>query len=158
MHVRVQDHILATDLIELEMVDYDVILGIDWLSNHYAVIECRRKSVLFEKPGIEPFRFQGSSRKMKLPVISALKALRLLDKGCAGYLASVVDDTKMSKLQPQDIPVVRDFTYVFPEELPGLPPDREIEFNIELIPGTSPISKTPYRMAPAELKELKTQL
>uniref|UniRef100_A0A2N9I7U4 RNA-directed DNA polymerase n=1 Tax=Fagus sylvatica TaxID=28930 RepID=A0A2N9I7U4_FAGSY len=58
----------------------------------------------------------------------------------------------------EDIPVVREFPDVFPEDLPGLPPDREVEFSIDLVPGTAPISKAPYRMAPAELKELKGQL
>ena len=67
-------------------------------------------------------------------------------------------DAQVSKLKPEDIPVVNEFLDVFLEELPGLPPDREIEFSIELIPGTAPISQTPYRMAPKELKELKVQL
>ncbi|KAL5570456.1 hypothetical protein UlMin_027031 [Ulmus minor] len=58
----------------------------------------------------------------------------------------------------EDVPIVRDFADVFPEELPGLPPDREIQFEIELLPGIAPISKAPYRMAPAELKELQAQL
>ncbi|KAH9658001.1 hypothetical protein KPL70_023315 [Citrus sinensis] len=58
----------------------------------------------------------------------------------------------------EDIPIVREFIDVFPEDLPGLPPDREVEFTIELVPGTTPISKAPYRMAPIELKELKVQL
>ncbi|PPZ33063.1 hypothetical protein C5P26_26915, partial [Escherichia coli] len=57
-----------------------------------------------------------------------------------------------------DIPTVRDFPEVFPEELPGLPPEREVEFAIETLPGTAPISIAPYRMAPTELRELKTQL
>ena len=57
-----------------------------------------------------------------------------------------------------DIPIVRDYPYVFSEELPGLPPKREVEFTIELVLGTTPISKEPYRIAPLELKELKTQL
>ena len=61
-------------------------------------------------------------------------------------------------MRPEDVPIVRDFLEVFPEELPGLPPDREIEFVIELLSGTAPISKAPYRMAPAELKELRKQL
>ena len=59
---------------------------------------------------------------------------------------------------PEDIPRVREYLSVFPNDLPGLPPDREIEFCIELIPGTAPISRAPYRLAPAELKELKAQL
>ena len=58
----------------------------------------------------------------------------------------------------EDVPVVRDFLDVFPDDLPGLPPEREIDFSIDFIPGTTPISLRPYRMAPAELKELKTQL
>ncbi|KAL0549329.1 hypothetical protein IC582_013810 [Cucumis melo] len=62
------------------------------------------------------------------------------------------------KLKPEDVPVVKEFLDVFPDELSGLPPDREIEFTIELLPGTAPISQAPYRMAPSELKELKMQL
>ena len=58
----------------------------------------------------------------------------------------------------EHIPVVCEFPDVFPEELPGLPPDREVEFAIELIPGTAPISRRPYRMPPNELAELKNQL
>ena len=57
----------------------------------------------------------------------------------------------------EDVLVVRDFPDVFPDDLPGLPPEREIDFPIDLVPGTAPISLPPYRMAPAELKELKTQ-
>ena len=66
----------------------------------------------------------------------------------------------MDKVHPElvDIPVVREFSDVFPDELPGLPPDRDMEFCIDLVPGTEPISKPPYRMAPVELEELKKQL
>ena len=58
----------------------------------------------------------------------------------------------------EDIPVVREFSNVFPEDLPGIPPDREVDFQIKLTPGTELISKAPYRMAPLELKELKVQM
>ena len=58
----------------------------------------------------------------------------------------------------QDVPIVHDFGDVFPEEFPGMPIDREIEFNINVMPGTQPVTKTPYRMATAKLKELKIQL
>ena len=87
-------------------------------------------------------------------VISALRAKRLLRKGCQRYLAHVVD-TRKEVLKLDDIPVVRDFPNVFLEDLPGMPIDREIEFSIDLLLGTSPISKAPYQMAPTELKELK---
>ena len=64
-------------------------------------------------------------------------------------------DTRKDVLKLDDIPVVREFPDVFPEDPPGIPIDREIEFSIEVLLGTSPISKAPYRMAPIELKELK---
>ena len=90
-------------------------------------------------------------------MISTISARCLLQKGCKGYLAHVVD-TRSSEVRLEDVPVVRDFLDVFPDDLPGLPPEREIDFPIDLVPGTAPISLPPYRMAPAELKELKTQL
>ena len=101
--------------------------------------------------------FRGDRKIFPTCVISAVKARKLLSKGCSAYLAYVIG-AQVSKLKPEDIPVVSEFLDVFPKELPGLPPDREIEFSIELIPGTAPISQTPYRMAPKELKELKVQL
>ena len=67
-------------------------------------------------------------------------------------------DTRQDSSSALDIPTVRDFPDVFSEELPGLPPDRDVEFTIEVMPGTTPVSMQPYRMAPIELKELKAQL
>ena len=90
--------------------------------------------------------------------ISAMKARKWIASGCFGFLASVVDTTKKEKDELNDVPVVNEFTSVFPEDLPGLPLDGEVTFEIEVLPGTAPISKAPYRMAPAELKELHIQL
>jgi Reverse transcriptase (RNA-dependent DNA polymerase) len=81
----------------------------------------------------------------------------LIASGCTAYLATVVSSSS-DVLDISTIPVVAEFVDVFPDEISGLPPEREVEFGIELLPGTTPISKTPYRMAPAELKELKVQL
>ena len=78
-------------------------------------------------------------------------------KGCEAYLSYVIDTVK-ARPSISDIPTVSDFPDVFPEELPGLPPQREIEVAIDVIPGATPASITPYRMAPVELKELKLQL
>uniref|UniRef100_A0A2N9F2L4 RNA-directed DNA polymerase n=1 Tax=Fagus sylvatica TaxID=28930 RepID=A0A2N9F2L4_FAGSY len=148
---------LSADLVLLGMHDFDVILGMNWLAAYHASVDCFEKEVVFRPPGELEFRFKGS-RLPSLPhMISALRANRLLRKGCRGFLASVVDLQK-KELEIEDIPVVREFPDVFPEDLPGLPPDREVEFSIDLVPGTAPISKAPYRMAPAELKELKGQL
>ena len=86
-----------------------------------------------------------------------MTTMKCLRKGCEVYLVSVIDKGKQEVLL-KDLPVVNEFNDIFPEDLPGLPPKREIEFEIELLPGTGPISQAPYRMAPAELKELKVQL
>ena len=88
-------------------------------------------------------------------LISALIARKMLRRGCQGYLA-VVRDVKAKKGTVEKVHVVYEFPDVFPEELPGLPPDREIEFCIDVVPGTDPVSMPPYRMAPAELKELNS--
>ena len=86
-----------------------------------------------------------------------MKARKLISKGCLYHLVRV-EVPKLVVPDIRSIPVVREFLDVFPEDLPGVPPDREIDFGIDLLPGTKPISIPPYRMAPAELKELKDQL
>ena len=78
----------------------------------------------------------------------------MLLSGCRGFLATVVDTTLVEKSKHEDITVVQEFLDVFPEELHGIPPDREISFEIELLQGSAPVSKASYIMAPAELKEL----
>ncbi|CAL8998410.1 unnamed protein product, partial [Prunus brigantina] len=155
--VLVGDVFLEADLIPLEMVDLDVILGMDWLAKHHASVDCFRKEVVIRSPGRPEVTFCGERRVLPSCLISAMTAIRLLKKGCSGYLAHVID-TRDNGFKLEEIPVVREFPDVFPEDLPGLPPHREIEFIIELVPRTNPISQAPYGMAPAELRELKTQL
>ncbi|XP_060974683.1 uncharacterized protein LOC133039756 [Cannabis sativa] len=149
---------LMGNLIELEMKEYDVILGMDWLSSHGATINCRKKLVVFETKVGDRFIFKGNKLALRTPVISSLKASQLMKAGCLAFLVSVVDRAIETQLNVENVHIVCEFPEVFPEDLPGLPPDREVEFIIELAPGTNPISKAPYRMAPNELKELKIQL
>ncbi|XP_076913920.1 uncharacterized protein LOC143572733 [Bidens hawaiensis] len=139
------------------MEDFDVILGLDWLSEHNVTIECRTRSVIFGNPQSAELVYQDTQPRKVLKIISALKAHKLLLHGCAGFLASV---KPISSEEPtiDRHPVICEYPDVFQKELPGLPPDREVEFTIDLIPGAEPISKVPYRMAPLELKELKEQL
>ncbi|KAJ4973800.1 hypothetical protein NE237_006974 [Protea cynaroides] len=149
---------LDATLIQLEMADFDVILGMDWLARHSANLLCVEKKLAFkDKEGIE-FSFSGTKlpRRRKL-ILLAVKAKKCLDKGAVGYLVSVVDLTKEAP-RMEDLDVVRDYPDVFSEELPGLPPDQATEFVIDLIPRAAHVSKAPYRMAPTELKELKVQL
>nr|GEW32925.1 putative reverse transcriptase domain, aspartic peptidase domain protein [Tanacetum cinerariifolium] len=101
--------------------------------------------------------YHGSLPGKSMQIISALQARTLLYHGCEGFLATIHDMTsEISTIHDQ--PIVSEFLDVFPDELPGIPPVREVEFNIEPIPGVEPISKAPYRMARVELKELKDQL
>ncbi|KAL8156666.1 hypothetical protein AgCh_001672 [Apium graveolens] len=113
-----------------------------------------KKVKLITKDGEEVI-FKGKRQEKKF--LTAIEARRLIRQGCEVYLAHVMDVEKES-VRIEDILIVRDFPDVFPDELPELPPDREIEFMINLAPGTKPVSKAPYRMAPVKMKELATQL
>ena len=145
------------DLILVDIHDFDVILGMNWLSRHHATVDCYRKEVKFCRPGQTKVVFYGLRKTLPNSIITAMKASKMLRKsyqGCLDYAIEVRD----SGSRLEDIPVVREFLDVFPEDLPGIPPDREIDFQIKLSPGTKPISKAPYRMAHLELKELKVQM
>ena len=155
--INIASRELVADLILLNMHDFDAILGMDWLSTHHAVVECFEKRVIFHIPSQSKFYFEGDRKVKPLSIISTLQASNMLKKGCSGFLAYMINSEATSE-KLEDIPIVKEFLDVFPLELLGLPPDREIEFSIELLPGTGPISKAPYRMAPAELRELKLQL
>ncbi|KAM0045044.1 putative nucleotidyltransferase, Ribonuclease H [Helianthus debilis subsp. tardiflorus] len=155
--IRIDSIIRTADLYPIHMSDFDVILGMDWLSQHSVSIDCQNRRVLFGNPQCPELIFHGTQPRKTLKIISALKAQKFLSHGCAGFLASV-KATSSEEPNIDDYPTVCDFPDVFPKELPGLPPDREVEFTIDLIPGAEPISKAPYRMAPLELKELKEQL
>ncbi|XP_071728101.1 uncharacterized protein [Rutidosis leptorrhynchoides] len=86
-----------------------------------------------------------------------MKAKKSLAKGCDSFLAYVID-AKKEKKTVADIPVVRDFPEVFPDELPGFPPVREVEYRIDLMPGSTPVAKAPYRLAPSEIRDMMTQI
>ena len=120
-------------------------------------MDCFRKEVILRRPGLPVVIFYGERRRAPSGLISAISTRWLLQKGCKGYLAHVVD-SRSDEVRLEDVPVVREFLDVFPDNLPGLPPERETDFPIVLVPGTAPISLPPYRMAPVELKELKAQL
>ncbi|KAJ1693767.1 hypothetical protein LUZ63_010465 [Rhynchospora breviuscula] len=157
LKVQIAGRNLTADLVVLDMRDFDVLLGLDWLTTHHAMIDCKNHSVRFGKEGTVPFVFKGRKPGTSIPMISALQVKHLMSSGCGVFLASVVS-TDSKAIELDTVPVVREYSDVFPEDLPGLSPDREVEFCIELQPGTTQMAKAPYRMAPAELKELKLQL
>ena len=121
------------------------------------IVYCRMRRVTLRTPNEDEVTFIGERSNHLSNVISAVIARKMVRKGCEAYLAYVIDTVK-AKPSVSDIPTVSDFPDVFSEELPGLLPQREIEFAIDVVPGATPASITPYRMAPMELKELKLQL
>ncbi|GJY27655.1 putative reverse transcriptase domain-containing protein [Tanacetum coccineum] len=131
------NHVFKIDLLPTRLGSFDVIIGMDWLSYHRAVIDCYEKIVRIPLPNGEILEVQGE-RPEKDP----------------GSLACIKADEK--KLD--DIRVIQDFPEIFPDDLSGLPPVREIEFRIDLIPGASLVVKSPYRLAPSEMLELSNQL
>ncbi|XP_052174731.1 uncharacterized protein LOC127789782 [Diospyros lotus] len=155
--IMVHDKEFPGNLVVLDIKDFDLILGMDWLSQHYAKVDCRHKVIHFELPHQPIVVYRGIKPMSSTPLISVMKAEKLMRHGCEAYLALVTTGNE-DKMELPDIPVVCEFPDVFPEELPGLPPSREVEFSIDLVPGTQPVSRAPYRMAPNELKELKVQL
>ncbi|XP_071905996.1 uncharacterized protein [Coffea arabica] len=148
---------MLVDLISLDIKGYDVIIGMDFLGHHHAKLDCRAKVVEFCIPGEATLRLDVKGRLASSAMVSGIRAREMLSKGAQGFIAFLIN-TPSDQVRLEDVLVVREFSDVFPEELTTLPPEREVEFKIDLVPGTAPISKTPYRMAPAELKELKIQL
>ena len=155
--IRIREYDIPGDLIKLSFKEFDVILGMDWLSRHQVMVDCRMKRVTLRTPNEDEVTFIGERSNHLSNVISAAIARKMVRKGCEAYLAYVIDTVK-ARPSVFDIPIVSDFPDVFLEELPGLPPQSEIEVAIDVVPGATPASITPYRLAPVELKELKLQL
>ncbi|GJX16234.1 putative reverse transcriptase domain-containing protein [Tanacetum coccineum] len=153
------DHPFHIDLMPIELGSFDVIIGIDWLRRCHAVIVCDEKLVQVPYRN-ETLTFCGNKssngRESRLTVILCLKAQKYMAKGCQVFLAQISakkEEDKSEGKQIKDIPIVQDFPEVFPEDLPGLPPARPVEFHIDLIPGAAPVARAPYRLALSEMKE-----
>nr|GFD42684.1 putative reverse transcriptase domain-containing protein [Tanacetum cinerariifolium] len=100
-------------------------------------------------------------RESRLTIISCSKAQEYMTKGCQVFLTQISakkEEDKLEGKQVKDVPIVRDFPEVFPEDLSGLPPARPVEFQIDLIPGAAPVARALSRLAPFEMKELLEQL
>ncbi|GJT94896.1 putative reverse transcriptase domain-containing protein [Tanacetum coccineum] len=131
------DSIFPIDLIPLGQGSFDVIVGMDWLSNQKVVIMCHEKIVRIPVEEGKVLCVQGERNVEKTKMLMS---------------------TKENEPTLSDIPIVHDFEDVFPDNLSGLPPQRQVEFHIDLIPGTTPVAKSPYRLAPSEMQELSEQL
>ncbi|GJV41654.1 putative nucleotidyltransferase, ribonuclease H [Tanacetum coccineum] len=140
----------------IKLGSFDVVIGMDWLSKYHARIICDEKVVHIPSKG-ETLIIRGDRSKTRLSLISCIKTERYISRGCQVFIAQVMEK-KSDEKRLEDIPIVREFPDVFPEELPGLPPVRQVEFQIDLIPGAAPVARAPYRLAPSEMQELSSQL
>ena len=118
----------------LESQGLDVILGMDWLSMYGGNIDCASKSIHLTTPEVKRIKYVSRHAPRRTQVNSLLGVVQ------------------------EEVPIVKDYPDVFPEELPGMPPDQDIEFLIELLRGTGPISKRPYRMPANDLDEIKKHI
>ncbi|GJW80602.1 putative reverse transcriptase domain-containing protein [Tanacetum coccineum] len=132
-------HPFDIDLMPIELGSFDIIVGMNWLAKYHAVIVCD-KNIVCIPYGDEVLIIEGD--------------------GCNGERKSKAkkSDEKSGEKRLEDVPIVRDFPEVFPEDLPGLPPTRQVEFQIDLVPGAAPVARSPYLLAPSEMQELSTQL
>jgi hypothetical protein len=137
VNLKIRGVDFVANIIVLELKGIDVILGMDWLSKYKVLIDCVNKSVKMTT-------LKGKEMEFIIEPVVTTKGV-----------ANCVKVDQLDASQGSEVPVVNKFPDVFPEELPGMPPDRDIEFVIELKLGTTPIYKTPYRMATPELVELK---
>ncbi|GJZ37622.1 putative reverse transcriptase domain-containing protein [Tanacetum coccineum] len=144
------------DLMPIKLGSFDVVIGMDWLSKYHARIICDEKVVHIPIDG-ETLIIRGDRSKTRLSLISCIKTERYISKGYQVFIAQVMEK-KSDERRLEDIPVVREFPEVFLEDLPGLPQVRQVEFQIDLIPGAAPVARAPYRLAPSEMQELSDQL
>ncbi|XP_055802368.1 uncharacterized protein LOC129871475 [Solanum dulcamara] len=130
------------DLLELDMTVFDVIIGMDWLSSCYANIDCRNKVVRLQLPNEPIIEWLGNTTLSRGKFISYLKARKMVRKGYIYYLVRV-HYLEIEVLTFQSVPVVNEYPDVFADELPGLPPEWEIEFTVDVLLDTQPISIPP---------------
>ncbi|KAJ9538971.1 hypothetical protein OSB04_031704 [Centaurea solstitialis] len=147
------------NLIPTPMRGIDVIVGVDRMYQNGGTLDCEGQLVRIRNPSGGELVLYGKGRKKRLAFCTVMKARKYLQHGCAGYLVyAVTGQAEERKLSVADVPMVSEFPDVFPEDLPGIPPNRQVEFGIDLVPGSAPVARTPYRLAPPELQELSSQL
>ncbi|XP_022038817.1 uncharacterized protein LOC110941486 [Helianthus annuus] len=152
----IEDEEFDIDLIPMVLGEFKMIVGMDWLARHHVEINCETKVMVIQAPSGKQLSIQGE-RNVETKLCTLVQAYKYVLNGSRAYLA-YVGDAQQTLPKLEDVEVVNEFPDVFPEELPGLPPEREIEFRIELNPDAKPVAKAPYRLAPTEMRELMTQL
>eukprot|EP00253_Pinus_taeda_P012702 PITA_12702 len=150
---------ITADLNVLPLGSYDILIGMDWLEKHWSLVNCKTKTIYYKDDLGQQQELQGIKHLVQIRPITASQLAKCLRKKCQIYAIQVGYANQKDKMSALgNIPVVQEFVDVFPEEVPGLPPKRDIDFTIELIPGAAPVSRAPYRMSVPELTELKMKL
>ncbi|KAI3827878.1 hypothetical protein L1987_01966 [Smallanthus sonchifolius] len=151
--LELNEHTFPINLVPMPLGSFDIIIGMDWLSNHHVEVICFEKCIRIPLPSGETLRVFGEKPCKGLKLMSCTTAQKYLRKKYVAFLAHIVQkDVKKKSIQ--DIPIIRDFPEVFPEDLSGLPPVRQVEFRIDLVPGANPMARAPYRLAPSVMQEL----
>lgn len=153
------------DLLPVTLGSFDVIIGMDWLTKYHVNI-IRDEKIVRVPYGKKVLSIQGDrgirGNPSRLSVISCTNIPKLVEKGCYLFVAQISTKKEVEKEKNEKhieyVPIVREFQEVFLDDLPGLPPARQVEFQIELIPSTAPVAQAPFRLAPTELEELSKQL
>nr|GEV91355.1 putative reverse transcriptase domain-containing protein [Tanacetum cinerariifolium] len=150
------NHVFEINLIPINLGTFDVIISMDLLVKHDAVLICGERVVCIPY-GNKMLIVESDKGVSRLKVISCIKAHKYVERGCHLFLAHMMKDKSKEKLM-EDVPVICDFLEVFLKELPGLPSPRQVECRIDLVPGAAPVARAPYRLAPSQMKELSVQL
>eukprot|EP00253_Pinus_taeda_P010499 PITA_10499 len=150
---------VTADLNVLPLGSYDILVGMDWLEKHWSLVDCKTKVIYFRDQHGNRKEMQGIKRPVQVRPITTNQLVKCIRKGCQVYAIQVgYANSKDKTAVLNNIPVIQEFADVFTEEIPGIPPRRNIDFTIELVPGAAPVSRAPYRMSVPELTELKMQL
>jgi hypothetical protein len=136
---------------------YNYLIGMDWLDQNHAIIDYYNKKFTFLDEEGNLRTIQGIHRAITIKEISALQLNKCYRKGCQIFVAHMEETPKDKVSNVEDYAVLKEFEDVF-KEISGIPPKRDIDFSINLMPGATPTSKTPYRMSTPKLKELQMQL
>ena len=149
---------IPVDLVPIPLRGNKFNMGMDWLIPNGAMIDSEQHLDRVRNSSREELLIQGERPQCGPIMCYAVRARRYLHQGCSGFVAYVMDAQYKGKTTTDDVIIVRDYSDVFLEYLPGVPLERQVEFRIDLVPGAAPIAKAPYQLAPTEMQELSTQL
>jgi hypothetical protein len=148
--LNLAEFVTRANLYVMILGSYDVMIGMDWLESHKAILNCKTKWLSLVDDEGQRCVIIGQNQGVSLRFISSVQLQKSMRKGCKFYAILALNEKGLAE-GIENFLVVREFAYIFPEESPGMSPERELEFTIDLKPGTEPIARTPYRISTPEL-------